>query len=68
MNRYKITYGPGYSNLPSEIEADVFFREGAFTQFNVRSREGVGTGPQTVHSIASKAIVHIELVEENIDE
>lgn len=69
MNRYKITYGPGYTNLPGEILADSFTRHGAFTLFmrrpNTQAGERLST---TLHSIASKAIVHVELEEENVHE
>ncbi len=66
MNRYKINYGAGvsYKDLPTEIVAHSYARTGAFTNFYREKDDGPWT---VVHSIASKAIVHIELTEEDVD-
>lgn len=67
MNRYKLRYGPGsaHSDLPAEIVADRYLRIGAYTNF-YRESENPLTPSTVLHSIANKAIVHIELIEENV--
>ena len=67
MNRFRIKYGPGssYNDLPTEIVADSYGRIGAYTNFYRENAEGLST---ILHSIANKAIVHIELTDEDIDE
>lgn len=65
MNRYKIKYGRGYADdeLPQEILADSFVRNGPTTEFFKDS----GHNRVKLHSLATKIVVHIELIEENVD-
>ncbi len=69
MNRFKIKYGPGssYDDLPTEIVADSYMRIGAYTNFYRLNADPLSQST-VLHSIANKAIVHIELIDEGADE
>ncbi len=61
MKRYKLRYVRGYDDLPPEIEADYYHQRGPTTFFY--SEDKTGLEHELVHSIATKYIVHIELLE-----
>ncbi|WP_022924887.1 hypothetical protein [Serinicoccus marinus] len=66
MNRYKIKYMRGYGDdLPQEVVADFYRRSGPNTDF---IRGHAVYEQVTLHSLATKVIVHIALVEEDVDE